>query len=110
MYWNWKAQHVVQPGLYVLGLINQSPASRAGIAQGDQLLEVDGVSITNESPFQAATLIQGPEDGPRTPKVSVKVDHLSNFGSKAWFLSYSNHELPLSTNQASPESLGVNLL
>lgn len=64
---------LVQPGLYVLGLINQSAASRAGVTQGDQILEIDGVTLKNETPFQAASLIQGPETGPRNPTVTLKV-------------------------------------
>ena len=63
---------LLQPGLYVLGLINKSAASRAGFEQGDQILEVDGTPIREQSPFQTAALIQGPDDAPATPAVTLK--------------------------------------
>ena len=67
----------VQPGLYVLGLINQSAARKAGIGQGDQILEVDGVPMRDQSPFEAAAMIQGGSGA--TSSVSIKVQIVSRF-------------------------------
>ena len=63
----------MQPGLYVLGLINQSAAKKAGISQGDQILEVDGLELKEQSPFEAAALIQSSSDGSNKPSVAIKV-------------------------------------
>ena len=63
----------MQPGLYVLGLINQSAAKKAGISQGDQILEVDGLELKDQSPFEAAALIQSSPDGTNKPSVAIKV-------------------------------------
>ena len=44
--------------LKVLGLVLDSPAARAGVKQGDELVAVDGVSVRSRSAFQAVSLIQ----------------------------------------------------
>ena len=44
--------------LRVLGLVLDSPAARAGVKQGDELVSVDGVATRNKSAFQAVSLIQ----------------------------------------------------
>ena len=44
--------------LRVLGLVLDSPAARAGVKQGDELVSVDGVETRNKSAFQAVSLIQ----------------------------------------------------
>ena len=44
--------------LKVLGLVLDSPAARAGVTQGDELVAVDGVSVRSRSAFQAVSLIQ----------------------------------------------------
>lgn len=41
----------------------------AAVHQGDELLEVAGSSVMGKSPFEAASLIQGPKG----TKVSIKV-------------------------------------
>ena len=56
-----------------MGLINQSAAKKAGIAQGDQILEVDGLELKGQSPFEAAALIQSSGDGSNKPSVAIKV-------------------------------------
>ncbi len=64
---------VVQPGLYVLGLINQSAAKRAGIEQGDRLVAIDGQELTSETPFEASAMVQGQQTGNNRPDVTIKV-------------------------------------
>lgn len=44
--------------LRVLGLVLDSPAARAGLKQGDELVAVDGESVRSRSAFQAVSLIQ----------------------------------------------------
>jgi C-terminal peptidase prc len=46
----------------VLGLVLDSPAARAGVKQGDELVSVDGVETRNKSAFQAVSLIQASAD------------------------------------------------
>ena len=48
----------------MVGIIKGSAADRVGIQQGDQLLSVDGAPLDTQSPFQAASLIQGGADEP----------------------------------------------
>lgn len=48
--------------LRVLGLVLDSPAARAGVKQGDELVSVDGVATRNKSAFQAVSLIQASAD------------------------------------------------
>ena len=48
--------------LRVLGLVLDSPAARAGVKQGDELVSVDGVETRNKSAFQAVSLIQASAD------------------------------------------------
>ena len=64
----------LQPGLYVLGLINRSTASRAGFEQGDQIVAVDGLEVSNQTPFQAAALIQGLQNASSKPSVNIQVN------------------------------------
>ncbi len=71
----------MQPGLYVLGLINQSAAKKAGIGQGDQILEVDGLEMKEQSHFEAAALIQSSADGSNKPSVEIKVILILLFAS-----------------------------
>ena len=39
-------------------LLQGSSSDAAGIQQGDELLSIDGVPLTSQSPFQAASLLQ----------------------------------------------------
>jgi C-terminal processing protease CtpA/Prc len=56
--------------LKVLGLVLGSPAQSAGVRQGDELLSVDGSSVTGKTAFEAASLIQGPKGTPVSIEVS----------------------------------------
>ena len=47
-------------GAWVVGLIRSSPADAAGLKQGDQILSIEGVDLTNKSPFEVASLLQSP--------------------------------------------------
>lgn len=47
--------------MWVLGLISGSAADAAGLQQGDQLLELNGRRLAGQSPFEVASLLQGPE-------------------------------------------------
>lgn len=60
-------------GVWVVGLSKGSEADRAGIQQGDQLLWVADVELTAVSPFQAATLIAGPDDSSTDSPVTLRV-------------------------------------
>ncbi|PSC70735.1 peptidase S41 family [Micractinium conductrix] len=51
-------------GVWVVGLIKGLAADSAGLQQGDQLLELDGQQLQGQSPFQVASLMQGPEAAP----------------------------------------------
>ena len=57
----------------MLGLINRSTASRAGFEQGDQIVAVDGLEVTDQTPFQAAALIQGLQNASSNPSVDIQV-------------------------------------
>uniref|UniRef100_A0A7S3R0D6 C-terminal processing peptidase n=1 Tax=Dunaliella tertiolecta TaxID=3047 RepID=A0A7S3R0D6_DUNTE len=46
-------------GVFVVGLSKNSPADKVGMEQGDQLLEVDGASLQDKTPFQVASAIAG---------------------------------------------------
>lgn len=63
--------------LKVLGLVLDSPAARAGIKQGDELVAVDGESVKNRSAFQAVSLIQAAPG----PDVRVTVRQEVGMGS-----------------------------
>ncbi len=64
---------MLQPGLYVLGLINSSSASKAGLQQGDQLVAIEGTPVLEQSPFQAAALIAGRDSEDPSASVSITV-------------------------------------
>lgn len=42
-------------GIYVLGLVAEGAGAKAGIAQGDRILALDGTSLVGKTPFQAAS-------------------------------------------------------
>ena len=65
--------------LKVLGLVLDSPAARAGIKQGDELVAVDGESVRNRSAFQAVSLIQA-APGPDV-RVTVRQQVAGSSGS-----------------------------
>ncbi|XRA95885.1 carboxyl-terminal-processing protease [Pycnococcus provasolii] len=48
----------VEGSLRVVGLVTGSTADVAGIGQGDEIVEVDGSSVLNRSPFEVSSLIQ----------------------------------------------------
>lgn len=41
--------------------------------QGDQLLAIDGMELTSQTPFEAAAMVQGPETGASRRDVIIKV-------------------------------------
>lgn len=45
-------------GVWVLGLLKGSVSDRAGLKQGDEILEIDGVSVDDASPYEVATMIK----------------------------------------------------
>lgn len=49
-------------GIWVVGLIRGLPAAAAGIEQGDQLLELEGLGLAERTPFEVASLLAG-QDG-----------------------------------------------
>eukprot|EP00884_Botryococcus_braunii_P007006 jgi/Botrbrau1/16306/Bobra.0066s0074.1 len=59
-----RGRESAQGGVWVLGLIRSSPADRAGLQQGDELLEIDGQAVGDRSPFQVASQIQGASPSP----------------------------------------------
>ena len=62
----------VQGGVWVIGMIRGTPAERAGVEQGDQLLAVDGRALDGATPFQAANLLMGAvDDGAEEPPPSA---------------------------------------
>ena len=48
--------------LEIAGIFEGGPAERAGVLEGDRVLEVDGVSIVGVSLYEAIGLIRGPSD------------------------------------------------
>lgn len=48
--------------LQIMGVFEDGPAERAGVLEGDRVLEVDGVSIVGVSVYEAIGLIRGPAD------------------------------------------------
>ncbi|WIA44148.1 hypothetical protein OEZ86_010486 [Tetradesmus obliquus] len=60
-------------GVWVVGLSKGSEADRAGMEQGDQLLRVADLDLSGTSPFQAATLIAGPDDSSTSSAVNLTV-------------------------------------
>lgn len=56
-----------------MGLSKGSEADSAGIEQGDQLLQVANMELSSVTPFQAATLIAGPDDSSAESLVNLKV-------------------------------------
>lgn len=49
-------------GVWVVGLIRGSAADTAGMKQGDELIAANGKSVLGKSPFEVASLLQGPSD------------------------------------------------
>ncbi|GMH43501.1 hypothetical protein BSKO_11423 [Bryopsis sp. KO-2023] len=58
-------------GIWVMGLMKDSPADGAGMLQGDRILEIDGRSLENTSPFKASVMLKG--DGGDNDSVTLKV-------------------------------------
>jgi carboxyl-terminal processing protease len=48
--------------LEIAGVFENGPAERAGVLEGDHVLEVDGISIVGVSLYEAIGLIRGPAD------------------------------------------------
>lgn len=59
-------------GVWVLGLMKNSPADMVGMQQGDKILEIDGKPLNGISPFKAATMMKGENDNDTSP-LSLKV-------------------------------------
>lgn len=51
-----------QGKLEIIQVFDDGPAQRAGVRDGDRVLEVDGVSITGLTLYEAISMIRGPED------------------------------------------------
>lgn len=49
-------------GVWVVGIIRNSPAEVAGMRQGDEIVAVDDAALTGQSPFQVASLLQAQAD------------------------------------------------
>lgn len=49
-------------GVWVVGVMRGSVADVAGIRQGDRLLSMDGMVWDTQSPFEVATILQGPHE------------------------------------------------
>ncbi|KAF6257207.1 ClpP/crotonase [Scenedesmus sp. NREL 46B-D3] len=60
-------------GVWVVGLSKGSEADRAGMEQGDELLRVADMDLSGISPFQAATLVAGPDDSSTSSAVNLMV-------------------------------------
>lgn len=78
-------------GIVVISPIDGSPAARAGIKAGDEILEVNGTSLDNLSLDQASDLMRGPpgsrvtltllpdgSDKPRTVKLTREEVHVAS--------------------------------
>ena len=64
----------------MVGMILGSSAHNAGVAEGDQVLQIDNVQVDGQSPFQAASAISGGDaesDTVTEPIVRLQVRHLS---------------------------------
>jgi len=57
-------------GIWVMGLLKGSASEQAGIQQGDQILEIDGVPVNGSSSYEAAQMIKG--DASQS-KVTLKI-------------------------------------
>ena len=58
--------------MWVLGMMKDAAADRAGVRQGDEVLAIDGVDVTSLSPFKAAGLLQGATaDAPSSVAITV---------------------------------------
>lgn len=65
-------------GIWVLGLLKGSASDKAGLHQGDQILEIDGNPVDDASSFQAASLIKGKAaNSYQNEKVILKVNFSS---------------------------------
>lgn len=60
-------------GVWVVGISKGSAADAVGIEQGDQVLAVGDMLLTSISPFQAATLISGPDESGQGSAVVLQV-------------------------------------
>jgi carboxyl-terminal processing protease len=84
-------------GIYVVGLVSGLAADKAGLQQGDEVLEVGGQPVKQLSPFQVASLFQD------TPANTDDTDSSSNSNNKNNSLvtikvkKYSNRQIELLT-------------
>lgn len=79
--------------LKVLGLVLDSPAARAGVRQGDELVAVDGVSTRDKSAFQAVSLIQAAPG----PDVAVTIKNRDKGEREVSLRRSSNASNPVSS-------------
>ena len=74
--------------IWVLATVKGSPADRAGVLQGDELVSIDGQAIQGQSAYQVAALIQqrsqppAPDASaePQSARISLRVGRLSCMG------------------------------
>lgn len=52
--------HSAERGLRVVGVPEDGPAARAGLAEGDRILAIDGEPVEGLSPEQIAARLRGP--------------------------------------------------
>ncbi|HRD55588.1 MAG TPA: S41 family peptidase [Parachlamydiaceae bacterium] len=70
-------------GIVINGIIPGSPAAKSGLLRvGDQILEIDGKNITEESVGKAAGLLQGEKDSVATLLVKRKTLEGAQFTNK----------------------------
>jgi C-terminal peptidase prc len=81
-------------GIYVVGLVSGLAADKAGLQQGDEVLEVGGRPVKQLSPFQVASFFQD------TPANTDETDSSSNSNSSIVTIKvkkYSNRQIELLT-------------
>jgi len=77
----------VKRGLRVTTVFDETPAKRAGIREGDEIVAVDGKSIAGEPSDVSTALIKGP------PGTTVKLEVRSATGGRARTLSIERAEV-----------------
>ena len=48
----------------MVGVVTGSPAGRAGIRKGDELVAIDGVSVAEQNIIDVSRLLEGPPGAP----------------------------------------------
>lgn len=81
-------------GIYVVGLVSGLAADKAGLQQGDEVLEVGGLSVEELSPFQVASLFQ---DTPANTDDTDSSNSNNNSLVTIKVKKYSNRQIELLT-------------